>query len=278
MDSNLLKVFVSVAEEKSISLAAKTLGFAQSNVTSRIKQLEKTLGYSLFHRIPKGVILTSEGEKLFPHAIDIVQRVEKAEMAMTKVQDEGLFRIGSTECNAVIRIVPFLTKLNEDYPKLDLELLTGTTETILEKVLNYQVDIAFITGVPNHKDLLTIKSFNEEAAILEPKETKETNKLLTFKKGCGYSKMLLEYQRIQEKGEPKVFEFGSLETILGCVKAGMGKTLLPIPIVKKFGYYDDLKITKLTSNKGLIPTSLICRKDNIPLIRSYLEDLDYKSE
>ena len=62
MDSNLLKVFVAVANNKSVSLGAKELGFAQSNVTSRIKQLEKNLGFSLFHRVPKGVILNKEGE------------------------------------------------------------------------------------------------------------------------------------------------------------------------------------------------------------------------
>ena len=48
MDSNLLKVFVAVADEKSVTLGAKRLGFAQSNVTSRIKQLEKSVGGILF--------------------------------------------------------------------------------------------------------------------------------------------------------------------------------------------------------------------------------------
>lgn len=67
MDSNLLKVFVEVAKEKSISKAAIVLEYAQSNVTSRIQQLEKSLGYKLFHRVPKGVILTNEGERLYSH-------------------------------------------------------------------------------------------------------------------------------------------------------------------------------------------------------------------
>jgi LysR family transcriptional regulator, cell division regulator len=76
MDSNLLKIFVAVANNQSISLGAQELGFAQSNVTSRIKQLEKNIGYTLFHRIPKGVKLTKEGEKLYPHAIDIVKKIQ----------------------------------------------------------------------------------------------------------------------------------------------------------------------------------------------------------
>ncbi len=65
MDSNLLKVFVSVSNTKSISLGAKELGFTQSNVTLRIKQLEKSIGYELFHRTNRGVVLTHEGEKFY---------------------------------------------------------------------------------------------------------------------------------------------------------------------------------------------------------------------
>ncbi|MGB5919723.1 LysR family transcriptional regulator, partial [Arcobacter sp.] len=66
MDSNLLKVFIAVANTKSISLGAKELNFTQSNVTLRIKQLEKGLGYELFHRTNRGVVLTLAGEKLYP--------------------------------------------------------------------------------------------------------------------------------------------------------------------------------------------------------------------
>lgn len=62
MDSNLLKVFIAVANTNSISQAAKELEFTQSNVTLRIKQLEKNVGYSLFHRTNRGVILTNEGK------------------------------------------------------------------------------------------------------------------------------------------------------------------------------------------------------------------------
>ncbi len=125
MDSNLLKVFVAVANKQSISLGAQELGYAQSNVTSRIKQLEKSIGQVLFHRVPKGVILTQEGEKLFKHAIEIVRKVEDAILDMQNIQEQKKLIVGSTDCNAAVRISPFLVKLHEDYPNTQLELLTG---------------------------------------------------------------------------------------------------------------------------------------------------------
>ena len=56
MDLNLLKVFVSVANNKSIAIAANEIKCAQSNVTSRVKKLEKDLGVEIVHRDTKGVI------------------------------------------------------------------------------------------------------------------------------------------------------------------------------------------------------------------------------
>lgn len=275
MDSNLLKVFVAVANNKSISLGAKELGFAQSNVTSRIKQLEKNLNCSLFHRVPKGVILTVEGEKLYKHAIEIVKKVEDAILDMQNIQEQKKLIVGSTDCNAAVRISTFLMKLHEDYPKMQLELLTGTTRDITKMILEYKVDTAFISGEPKHSELVILKKLEEEIAILEQKDGNSPNVILSFKEGCAYDEFLKNYYI--EKGESieKSLAFGSLETILACVNTGIGKTLLPTNLVEKLGYKDKLKVTKLDKKIAYIPTCLVCRKDYVPKIAEYLSNLEF---
>ncbi|MGB6327642.1 MAG: LysR family transcriptional regulator [Halarcobacter sp.] len=275
MDSNLLKVFVAVANNKSISLGALELGFAQSNVTSRIKQLEKSIGLTLFHRIPKGVILTPEGEKLFKHAIEIVHKVENAVLDMQNIQEQKKLIVGSTDCNAAVRISTFLVKIHKDYPNTQLELLTGTTRDIIQLILNYKVDIAFVSGEPLNDELIILKKYEEEIAILEPKDTNAPNVILSFKEGCAYDEFLKNHYK--RKGEiiEKSLAFGSLETILACVKSGMGKTLLPTNLVEKLGYIEDLKITKLDKKTAYIPTCLVCRKDSIPKISEYLKKMEF---
>ena len=168
MDSNLLKVFVAVAQEKSVTLGAKKLGFAQSNVTSRIKQLEKNVEFKLFHRVPKGVVLTQEGEKLYKHAVKIVRKVEDAILDMKNIKEQQKLNVGSTDCNAAVRISSFLMKLHEDYPHIQLELLTGTTRDVIKLLLDYKVDIAFISGEPKNDEIMVLKKYEEEIAILEP--------------------------------------------------------------------------------------------------------------
>jgi len=275
MDSNLLKVFVSVANNKSISLGAKELNFAQSNVTSRIKQLEKSLGFSIFHRVPKGVILNREGEKLYKHAVEIVSKVDDAIVDMQNIHYQKKLIVGSTDCNAAVRISSFLMKLHEDYPHIQLELLTGTTRDIREKILNYQVDIAFISGEPQDSELMILKKYEEEIAVLEPKNENTPNVILSFKEGCTYDEFLENYYKEKGIKVEKSLSFGSLETILACVKAGMGKTLLPTNLVDKLGFTDDLKITKLDAQTAYIPTCLVCRKNHIPSIKDYLMDLEF---
>ncbi len=274
MDSNLLKIFVAVANNKSISLGANELGFAQSNVTSRIKQLEKNIGHTLFHRVPKGVILTQEGEKLYKHAIEIVRKVENAFLDMKNIEEQKKLIVGSTDCNATVRISSFLMKLHEDYPNTQLELLTGTTRDITQMILDYKVDIAFISGEPKSEELIILKKLEEEIAILEPKDEKTPNVILSFKEGCTYDEFLKKYYIQQGKKIEKSLAFGSLETILACVKAGMGKTLLPTNLVDKLGFSDKLKITKLDKKTAYIPTCLVCRRDYIPKIAHYLKKIE----
>ena len=122
---------------------------------------------------------------------------------------------------------------------------------------------------------MLLKKYEEEIAILEPKNEKAPNVILSFKEGCAYDEFLKNYYR--QKGEVigKSLAFGSLETILACVKAGMGKTLLPTNLVDKLGYTDDLKITKLDKKTAYIPTCLVCRKDYIPKISEYLKEMEY---
>ena len=275
MDSSLLKVFVEVARENSITKAANKLNFAQSNVTSRIKQLEKSLGFALFHRVPKGVILSKEGEKLYPYAVEIVKKVELATFSMKNIDNQEHLIIGSTESNATTRIVPFLVQLHSDFPNMSLELITNTTREITKELLNYKVDIAFISGVPKHSDLIVLNKVEEDIVIVEPKIGDAPNVFLSFKNGCAYNEFGQNYLKNSSNEDFKTLEFGNYEIILGCVKATMGKSLLPLSIVKKHQYENDLKITNLPKELANMPTCLVCRKDNIPKIESYLKGYNF---
>lgn len=270
MDSSLLKVFVSVANKKSISLGALDLNFTQSNVTLRIKQLEKNLGFLLFHRIPSGVVLTKEGEKLYPMAVEIVKNIEVTKLKMKNINHQDLLRIGSGQANVALRLLPFINKLNKKYPNMELELFTNANPQILEKLLNYKLDIAFVTGNPNHKDLIVLNKFYDDLYMVEAKNKSSNNCLIGYKPDSTHYKFLVEYEKSQGNLDFKTIFIENYEVMLGCVKAGMGKAYVSKNIIEKYGFNNDLNLVKLANE---LETHLVCRKDYVPMISDYLKKI-----
>lgn len=273
MDSNLLKIFVAVAQKSSFSLGAKILKVTQTNVSLRIKQLEKNLGFELFHRVPKGVLLTKEGEKLLPLAIEIVDKIKEAKSQIRNIKKQDSIIIASTYSNTKMRLIPLLKKLNEDYPDIKLELVTNNTISITQMLLEYKVDIAFINNEPKNNDLVLLKKFDNELLYIESKKENSHNVIIGHEDVCAFFNGLKTYCDYIGNKDYEILELANFEVILACVELGMGSTLLPKSIVKKYGYLSKVKTTKVDKKIVDIPTSLVCRKDNIPKISNYLREV-----
>ncbi|ADD67914.1 transcriptional regulator, LysR family [Denitrovibrio acetiphilus DSM 12809] len=267
MDSSLLRVFLAVAQEGSFSGAAKKLNYVQSNVTARIKQLEEAAGHQLFYRKPRGVVLTPAGGTLIANAKEIVRRLDDAAMMMRNFGEKtGSLRIGSTESNAALRLTPALVQLHKKYPRIELQLMTGTTKAVIEELLNYNIDIAFVSGIPENSDLEVLEVYDEEMVMVEPAEGDIPDVIITFKKGCTYKEALENLMPELGYSSFRVMEFGSLETIIGCVSAGMGRTLLPLKVVESIADLKRLSLISLPDGCKKIPTCMVCRKDARPVI------------
>ncbi len=91
-------------------------------------------------------------------AEEIVQKVENAIIQMKNSTHQRLLRIGTSQANATIRLLPFIEKLQQDFPDIHFELYANGTPLVLEQLLNYKLDIAFITGDPAHKDIIVLES------------------------------------------------------------------------------------------------------------------------
>ena len=275
MDSNLLKFFTTVAESNSITLGAKKLKVTQANVTLRIKQLEKQLGFKLFHRVPKGVILTKEGEKLIPLANDVAKNFEKIQSQMKNINTQDSLVVASTYTSASKRLIPFLKKISSDFPNLKLELIRKTKMPIVKLLLEYKVDIGFINHIPTLDEIMVLNKFHNELLFLEPKyESTPNNTILAYEEGCAFHIGTKEYYKHVGITDYTTIEVEDFEVILACVELGMGKSVIARTIVEKLGYMDKLKTTTIENHILEIPTCLVCRKDNIPNISEYLKNMD----
>src|SRR5438477_12783331 len=92
MDLVELRIFKAVAEQGGITKAAAALHRVQSNVTTRVKQLEERLGTKLFHRQGRKLVLSSEGKVLLSYADRLLQLSSEAHAAVRGHVPHGLFR------------------------------------------------------------------------------------------------------------------------------------------------------------------------------------------
>ena len=265
MDLNILKIFYAVAKEESVTKAAVKLNYVQSNVSARIKQLEGELGVPLFYRTGRRIVLTPAGKILLSFAEKIVNIEKEAEKAVKETSgDNAGIAVGFMETAAAVRLPAILITYNKNFPGSALKLVTGSTEELLLKVLNYEIEGAFVGGPVEHPDIEEHSVFEEELVILSNEQAADlTDKnMVVFKKGCAYRRRLEKFYENCGIFSYKIFEFGSIEAILACVSAGMGVTMLPRSVVKEKGY-KNLKIIPLSDGRDKMTTVFIKRRDTI---------------
>src|SRR6266852_3088390 len=145
MDLTDLHIFRSVVQAGGVTRAAEKLNRVQSNVTTRVRQLESDLGVELFVREGKRLHLSSEGKLLLDYADRLLDLAEEAREAVHDAEPRGLLRLGTGESTAAMRLpVPMNDYLGR-YPDVTLELRTGNTRELAAAVLGGDLDAALIS-------------------------------------------------------------------------------------------------------------------------------------
>src|SRR5699024_342068 len=281
-----LKIFITVAEEKSISETAKKLNYVQSNISSRIQKLEKTLSTKLFYRNKNGMTLTGNGTTLIDYANKIVSISEEMKEVINESDNpRGKLDIASVE--TVIKLPLILSKYNKNFKDVDLTLSTGVTTELRNKVMNYELDGAFVTKNINtsHKNLKEIEVFNETLVLISDVESKTISDtinlpILGFSDGCGYRLKLNEWLNHERIVPSKVMELGTLETTLGSVISGLGIAYVPYSAVEHYEASGLIRCHYLPKEFSEIKTIFIYRdeKHTSLALRKFVETIDQSKD
>ena len=125
MDLGDLQIFRSVVQAGGVTRAAEKLNRVQSNVTTRVRQLEADLGVQLFIREGKRLHLSPEGKLLLDYAERLLDLAQEAREAVQDAKPRGLLRLGSMESTASVRLPVPMNEYLSRYPEVSLELRTG---------------------------------------------------------------------------------------------------------------------------------------------------------
>src|SRR4051812_30715985 len=169
MDLAALRIFQAVAEHGGVNKAAARLNRVPSNVTTRVKQLEESLGTKLFVRHNRRLALSQEGRLLLTYADRLLRLSSEAEMAMRNGKPRGTLKIGALESTSATRLPPLLSRYHQLYPDVQVELVTGTSGALVGRVQRQELEAAFVAEPFNSQGLETRTVFIEDLVLITPK-------------------------------------------------------------------------------------------------------------
>jgi DNA-binding transcriptional LysR family regulator len=143
-----LEVFRTVARHGSITSAARALGYTQSAVSRQVAVLEAQAGARLFDRLPRGVVLTSEGACLLPHAEAVVDRLAaaRAELAALRGLSGGQVRVGAFTTATAALVPRALASFRQAHPGVGVTLANGLTPALLDGLAAGDADLAVVSA------------------------------------------------------------------------------------------------------------------------------------
>lgn len=233
MEFRQLITFKSIIEHGGFKEAADQLDYAQSTITTHIKNLEEELEHELFNRLGNHVTLTHYGEKLLPYVKQLLQiyyQIEDLDDA-----PKGRLTIGISESLMICRIPEILEMYKKNYPKVQISLKSVAPNDIKAHLQKGVIDLALILENENWQNkLFYIEKLNTERMILAYSNSKQNlNTALYSDQFCSYQPMLKEYFKINYWDVQDSFEFQSIEAIKQCVEHGLGISIFPYFSIKK---------------------------------------------
>lgn len=198
MVSNLeyFKVFYYTAKLGSVTGAAKELSISQPAVSQSLKQLEHSLGVSLFQRASKGIRLTGEGKLLYSY---VEKGYEQIEQGVEKVRqmrnlELGEVRIGASDMTLRFYLLPFLESFHEQYPGIKVIVMNAPTPRTLELLRSGKIDFGVVSTPFPEGDDICVENVREieDVFVAGRRFISYKNKMLDFQELERLPMILLE--------------------------------------------------------------------------------------
>ena len=242
MDLHQLRVFRAAIHTGGFTRAGEQLHLSQSTVSQHIKLLEEELGCSLFLRVGKRVLVTEAGKTLLQYAERIFRDVKNAEMAVREMNalKRGTVRLGVGPTTLTYRLPPILRDYIRRLPQIELIVIAGTTEFLLDSIRSQNLDLAIVMSTHPQPGLRSVPLGREELVFvlngkhplarrrtLEPSDLASLRFILYERRTA--MQVLIEGYFESLGVTPRIaMEVENNEAIKSLVRAGLGASVLPL--------------------------------------------------
>ncbi|MHA2959501.1 LysR family transcriptional regulator [Priestia megaterium] len=253
MESQDLRIFKCVAEEKSLSKAAEVLGYVQPHISQRIKNLEQELDTKLLIRTNRGVTLTNEGEALFNYAQRILRLMEEAKAEVNPNKFKRSLTIGASQTVSAIKIPFLFSSFLKEHQNIEVKIKTDRKQ-VLQEMLSYgEIDGLFLSGTYNEAQFERVYHYAEKMVLISPRyeareEKAQPTLLINSDGNCIYRNRLLEFSKEHHIHKANIMEFDSLEAILQGVRDGIGMSVVPASVVNSSGDMKSIEYQELSED------------------------------
>ena len=250
MDTKNLRYFISVAQLRNFSEAARQNNVPQPKISRSIFELETQMNAKLLFRTNRNVSLTPEGETFLPYAIDLVDMAENAADMVDQVHSG---RTGYLSISTVFitshALASFLSVFSKRYPDIMIDITqnTGKAQALAMMENRFDFHFAHLSMLPKDGRLDYIVTHRDKLVLVVPKGHRLTQGKLDFDKLFQEKFIMISqpenpqlYSKVMEicavhDTIPKVIHrYDKAESVLLSVGSGLGVSILPMGLTKAF--------------------------------------------
>lgn len=246
MTPRFFKIFIAVAEEKSMHGAARRLYISQPSVSQAISDFEKEHGVKLFERLSQRLYITEIGKDLLTYAYKITSLHDEALHMLQHNGKLGNLKIGASVSVGTCLIYDLLDNLHREHPEIKISMVVNNTSYIEELLLESKIDAGVVEGVITNSELICRNICEDELIIVAPPQhhlIKEKGKyglealsretFISREKGSNQRNQFEQYLHKQNIEMHKTWICSNTEAIKNAVLKGYGIAILSKRVVQK---------------------------------------------
>jgi len=148
-----LEIFVAISRTESVTRAADELSLSQSATSTALGEFERQFDLQLFDRIGKSLRINETGRQLLPRAVELLDRAHEIEALLQGHAGFGYMKIGATLTVGNYLATILVARFLQEHPESRIQLQVHNTSTIVQQIVNHELDLGLIEGDSHHPDI-----------------------------------------------------------------------------------------------------------------------------
>ena len=148
-----LEIFVAISKTLNVTRAADALAMSQSATSTALGEFERQFNVQLFDRIGNSLRINETGLQLLPRAVELLDRAREIEALLQGQTGFGLMKIGATLTVGNYLATILVAKFLHLHPESRIQLQVHNTSTIVQQIVNHELDLGLIEGDCQHADI-----------------------------------------------------------------------------------------------------------------------------